>query len=206
MFVAADITSLICTEVQVQAYARSMAYRYGAIAVLCCAGAACGSSQAASDAGAGSCGVGVPAGQACNTIASVGATVGSTCQAGTIPTGTGGTIVDGTYTLTAQTYYNGSTSCTSEGVNATLEIAGGCIQEVSTAPLPVTVSTSYTVSGATITRTVNCIDLVGVDAGNFTLDTPMHTFTATPTTFTIFIKNSGTSSPNPDRVEVYTKS
>jgi hypothetical protein len=38
-----------------------------------------------------------------------------------------------------------------------------------------------------------------------TFDTKTDTFTATPATFTIFIKNSGTSSPNPDRVETYQK-
>ncbi len=194
---------------------RAGCLRVAAIAFLC-AGAACGSSQAVSDAGdaavdagdgpggAGSCSANVPHGQACNTLTNVGAAVTPTCVSGTIPIGTGGTIVDGTYTLTAQTYY-GSTTCSSTPVNATLEIAGGCVQEVSSMPLPVTVSTTHTVAGATITRTVTCIDLVGVDAGSLSLDFATDTFTATPTTFTIFIKNSGTSSANPDRVETYQK-
>jgi hypothetical protein len=189
--------------------------RVAAIAYLC-AGAACGSSQAASDAGdagldagdgpggAGSCSANVPPGQACNTLASVGAAVTPTCMSGSIPAGTGGTIVDGTYTLISQTYY-GSTTCSSTPINATLEIAGACIQEVTNTPILATASTLHTVAGATITRTVTCIDLVGVDAGTFTVDFATNTFTATPTTFTIFIKNSGTSSPNPDRVETYQK-
>ena len=181
--------------------------RVAAITFLC-AGAGCGSSQASSDAGdgpqgAGSCSANVPSGQACNTLTNVGAAVTPTCGTGTLPTGTGGTIVDGTYTLTSQTYY-GTTGCPSTPVNATLEIAGGCVQEVSSTPLPVTVSTTHTVAGTTITRTVTCIDL-GVDAGHLSLDTSTDTFTATPTTFTVFIKNSGTSSPNPDRVETYQK-
>ncbi len=125
-------------------------------------------------------------------------------MSGAIPTGTGGTIVDGTYTLTSQTYYGSTTCNSSEQVNATLEIAGGCVQEVTSLPIPVTVSTTHTVAGATITRTLTCADF-GVDAGAFSLDTMTNTFTATPTTFTIFIKNSGTSSPNPDRVETYQK-
>ena len=187
---------------------RASYLRVAAVASLC-AGAACGSSQAVSDAGdgpagAGSCGANVPPGQACNTLTSVGAPVTPTCVSGTIPTGRGGTIVDGTYTLTSQTYY-GSTTCSSTPVNATLEIAGGCVQEVSSTPLSVTVSTTHTVAGATITRTVTCIDLVGVDAGPLSLDFATDTFTATATTFTIFIKNSGTSSPNSDRVETYQK-
>ena len=181
--------------------------RVAAIAFLF-AGSACGSSQGTSDAGdgpagPGSCSANVPAGQACNTLTNVGVSVTPTCVSGPIPTGTGGTIVDGTYTLTSQTYY-GTTACPSEPVNATLEITSGCVQEVSSSPIPVTASTAHTVSGATITSTVTCVDL-GVDAGPLTFDTKTDTFTATPTTFTLFIKNSGTSSPNPDRVETYQK-
>src|SRR5689334_1244304 len=91
------------------------ALRVAALAWVC-AGAACGgSSQAKSDAGdgatgGGSCGANVPAGQGCNTLSNVGAAVTPTCDPGTIPAGTGGTIVEGTYTLTSQTYY-GSTAC-----------------------------------------------------------------------------------------------
>ena len=175
-----------------------------AIAYLC-SGAACGSSQAASDAGdgAGSCSADVPPGQACNTLTSLGAPVTPTCMSGTIPTGTGGTIVDGTYTLISQTYY-GSTTCPSTPINGTLEIEGACVQEVTSTPIVVTASTLHMVAGATITRTVTCLDL-GIDAGPLTVDFATDTFTATPTTFTIFIKNSGTSSPNPNRVETYQK-
>jgi hypothetical protein len=123
---------------------------------------------------------------------------------GTIPAGTGGTIVDGTYTLTSQTYY-GTTACPSEPVDATLEIAGGCVQEVSASPLAATASSTQTVAGVNITTIVTCLDVVGVDAGSFSYDTKTSTFTATPTTFTLFIKNSGTTSPNPDRAETYQK-
>jgi hypothetical protein len=188
-------------------YRTSYRASYLGVAVLAylCAGAACGSSQSASDAatGGGSCSANVPPGQACNTLTNVGAAVTPTCVTDAIPTGTGGTIVDGTYTLTSQTYY-GSTACPSAQVNATLEIAGGCVQEVSGSPILATTSTSYTVEGATVTRTVTCLDL-RFDAGPLSLDTPTHTFTATATTYTIFIKNSGTTSQNPDRVETYQK-
>ncbi len=191
---------------------RARYLRVGVAAIVyLCAGAACGSSQVVSDAGdgptsdagAGSCSANVPSGQACNTLTSVGAAITPTCVSGAIPTGTGGTIVDGTYTLTSQTYY-GTTACSSTPVNATLEIAGGCVQEVTSLPIPVTVSTVHTVAGATITRTLTCLD-TGVDAGPLSLDSPTATFTATPTAFTIFIKNSGTSSANSDRVETYQK-
>jgi hypothetical protein len=153
--------------------------------------------------GGGSCSANVPKGQACNAITNVGTPVTPTCNPAAVPAGTGGTIVDGTYTLTSQTYY-GSATCETNPLTATLEIAGGCIQEVSTFDRPVTVSTAATVSGANITLTVNCVDL-GTDAGQPSFDVMTNTFTATPTTFTLFIKNSGTTSPNPDRVETYQK-
>jgi hypothetical protein len=167
------------------------------------AAAACGSSPASSDAGANTCSADVPKGQACNSLTNVGTPVTPSCAQGAIPSGTGGTIVDGTYTLATQTYYGGS--CSTEAVSATLLIAGGCVQVVTGGSITTTASTSYTVAGSNITRTTTCLDLPGVDASAFSPDTPALTFTATPTLFTIFIKNSGTSSPNPDRVEAYAK-
>jgi hypothetical protein len=184
-------------------YRDGASYLWVAVITSLCAGAGCGSSQATADGGGGSCSANVPKGQACNTLANVGAAITPACMAGTIPAGSGGAIVDGTYTLTAQTYY-GTTACPSTPVNATIEIAGGCVQEVAGATIQVTASIVTTVAGASITRTVTCLDL-GVDAGPLSVDTATATFTATPTTFTIFIKNSGTSSPNPDRVETYQK-
>jgi hypothetical protein len=175
--------------------------RIAAIAGLC-AGIGCGSSQGDGPTGAGACSANVHRGQPCNMVASVGTAVTPTCVAGMVPTGTGGTIVDGTYTLMSQTYYG--SVCATTPVNATLQIMGGCVQEVTSAAIPLTSSTSYTFAGASVTRTVTCLDL-GADAGPVAFDARTDTFTATPTTFTIFIKNSGTSSPNPDRAETYQK-
>jgi len=155
----------------------------GAMLVGLGAVAACGGSMSMSTDGgpAGMCSANVPPGEACNTLTNVG----------------------WTYTLTSQTYY-GLTGCPSEPVSSTIEIAGGCIQSVSGSPLPATASQTYTVAGAMITANPTCLH-VGVDAGGFTVDAPGKTFTATPTTFTVFTKNSGTSSPNPDRAEAYAK-
>ena len=178
-----------------------------AAAASLCAIAACGSSQTTSDGGGpggGTCGVGVAQGQACNTVTDIGTVVTPTCMSGTIPAGTGGTIVDGTYTLTSQTYY-GSTTCSYGSISGTVEITGGCVQQASGTPIPVAISTTYSTAGATITRTVTCIGTGGLDASALSLDTPTSTFTATSTTVAIFIKNSGTSSSNPDRVETYQK-
>jgi hypothetical protein len=147
----------------------------------------------------GTCSANVPAGQACNALSNVGSSVTPTCMTGTIPRGTGGTIVDGTYVLTAQTYYNSAT-CSTIPVGGTIELAGGCLQLVIGVPFSGTGSFTYTVQGADITMTETCVNPSGATA-----DTPTTTFTATPTTFTRFIMNSGTGNLNPDRTETYTK-
>jgi hypothetical protein len=153
--------------------------------------------------GGGSCSANVPAGQACNTLANVGSRVTPTCGTGTMPTGTGGTIVDGTYALTSQTYY-GLASCSTETVSGTIEIAGGCVQIVSGAPIPATGSFTIVAQGASLMMTETCLDL-GVEAGAVSPDAPAKTFTATPTTFTLFTMNAAAGNPNPDRVETYAK-
>jgi hypothetical protein len=149
--------------------------------------------------GGGVCSANVPAGQACNALTDVGSLVTPTCATGAMPRGTGGTIVDGTYVLTAQTYYN-EAACSPVAISGTIELAGGCLQLVAAAPLGTTGSFTFTVQGADMTMTETCVNPAGA-----TPDAPTTTFTATPTSFTRYTMNSGTSSPNPDRVEVFTK-
>jgi hypothetical protein len=124
-------------------------------------------------------------------------------MSGTLPTGQGGTIVDGTYVLTAQTYYNRST-CPTEALSETISFGGGCLDVASGAPFPATASGSFTVSGATLTLTQTCIHL-DVDGATLTKNSPTNTFTATPTTYTIFSHNSPDGGAPSDTVTVFTK-
>ena len=147
------------------------------------------------------CGVGVPPGQACNDLVDFGATVVPSCTVAPMPVGTGGTIVDGIYKLTAQTYYNTS-FCPTGAVSGSIAIQGGCLQSISGAPFVASASGTIAVQGNALTLTLTC-----VNAGMLTLmaDAPTKTFTATATTVTFFSLNSAVGNTNPDRVEVYTR-
>ena len=147
------------------------------------------------------CGAGTPAGQACTDAPDNAPAITPTCTTGAMPTGTGGTIVAGTYYLTAQTYYNVS-FCPSTALSGTLVIGGGCIHSSTDTPLVATTSSTLTIHG-----NVAEIDLQCVNAGRLPVspDAPNWTFTATPTTFTRFTMNAQAGNINPDRVEVFAK-
>src|SRR5450432_3920658 len=132
---------------------------------------------------AGMCGADVPPGQACNALVPKGAAVTPTCTTGMIPTGQGGTIVDGTYVLTAETYYNAPT-CPTIAPRETIVFAGGCLQLASgPSPLDITASGTFTVAGSRFNLTRTCIRL-NADGATFMESDLPQTFTATGTTFT----------------------
>ncbi len=167
--------------------------------------AACGGRASTSPDGAsgGMCGGDTPQGQACNALVNVGALITPTCTTGVMPTGVGGAIVDGTYVLTSQTYYN-VPACPTIALSGTALIAGRCRQGISGGPFNLASTATVMVEGNTITSTIKC-PIVDLDAGSITRDAPTKTFTATPTTFTIFTGNAAAGNPNPDRVEVFAK-
>ncbi len=182
----------------------------GLVAALC-ALPACGSSSLVSSSPdgavdsmtAGMCGADVPTGQACNTLTASGPSVAIACATGSMPTGKGGTIAEGRYNLTQTTYYNFS-NCQTLSLTETIDLSGGCLQLVSGMPFPVTLSGTFTVSGNTITTTETCMNIMPSTA-TVTPDAPTKTFTATPTTFTLYSQNSAAGNPNPDSVAVFTK-
>jgi hypothetical protein len=138
----------------------------------------------------------------CNTLTNVAAPVVPTCVSGTVPTGTGGAVADGTYVLSSQTYYN-VPACPSESIAGTFTFSGGCLQGVAgvdRGQQSYTLNATFAVQGSEMTVNVTCASLAGGNA-----DAPVSTFTATGSTLTRFIRNSATGDTNPDRVEVYTK-
>jgi hypothetical protein len=183
----------------------------GVIGAVLCVLAGCSSTGTSADAatgkdaptGGGMCGADNPAGQECTSLKATGAPVTATCMTGTLPSGQGGTIVDGTYVLTAQTYYNRNT-CPTIALSETIAFAGGCLELASGNPLPATASGPFTVSGANITLTESCIHL-GVDGETVRPDTSMKTFTATATTFTLFSRDAPDAGTSTNSVTVYTK-
>jgi hypothetical protein len=74
-------------------------------------------------------------GGACTSLANVGPVVTPTCATGTEPIGTGGTLADGTYVLTSQTYYQSGQggACPQFPLAVTIAISQGSAQEVITA-------------------------------------------------------------------------
>jgi hypothetical protein len=185
----------------------------GVTLAVVCALAACSDGGGAKNDGAvdgavdgasgGTCSAGTPPGQACNALVATGAAVTPTCISGTLPVGQGGTIADGTYVLTASTYYNAA-SCPTFGVTETVEFAGGCIQVAVGSPFPATTSGTFTVSGNTLLLTQTCFH-VAVDGATVTQNTSNNTFTATGTTFTTFSHSTVAGNANPDSVAVFTK-
>jgi hypothetical protein len=155
--------------------------------------------------GGGTCSADIPPGQACNTLANVATPITLTCTTGTVPAGVGGPPSDGTYVLTAQTYYN-VPICPPVQLSGTMEIAGDCLQLVFGSSLASgTTSVRLAAQGSGIPSTPTCSSYTPSGA-TVTEDAPgAKTYTATATTFTIFTRNSGTGNPNPDRVEVFTR-
>jgi len=151
----------------------------------------------------GMCGVGIPAGQACNMVKAMGATSIQSCVTGAIPAGTGGTILDGTYELTSQTYYN--SNCSQIAVAETVVFSGNCLELATSVPVQFTGSGTFTVAGANFMLTTNCVH-VDVD-GATTMSNPSRTqtFTATPTSFTLFTNNSASGGTGSDTVAVFTR-
>jgi hypothetical protein len=175
------------------------------VVVFAVAVSACGSSGSASPDGAsgGTCSAGTPAGQACNAVENVGPLVTPTCTTGTVATGAGGPMPDGTYVLTAQTYYNVAT-CPPVQISGTIEVTGNCIQLAFGGVLSGTTSVRFDPDGTGITSNPTCVNLPPGTASN--ADAPgAKTYTVTGTMLTMFTKNSGTGNTNPDRIEIFTR-
>jgi hypothetical protein len=150
---------------------------------------------------AGSCSANVPDGGACNTVVDVGGHVTPTCAAGVLPTGTGGTIAEGTYVLSAQTYYQ-SGPCQLDPLSVTFVASGDCIQlsatfYVGASSYPFRDSFIATVQANQVLRQLTC------GGGSIScMATETVTFTATPSTLTLFEPATVCS---PAVVEVYTR-
>jgi hypothetical protein len=151
-------------------------------------------------AAADTCSVDVSDGGACNDVRDVGLPVTPTCVTGDIPAGSGGNIVDGTYTLVAQTYYN-VPFCPPIQLSGTVIISGGCLHLVAHSVMvdpatEVRASTRVTIEGNRVMEDATC-----VPSGRIS-DAPRKTFTAVGSKLMLFTSNAGTDSSNPDRVEV----
>ncbi|MGZ3475801.1 MAG: hypothetical protein ACXWUG_17315 [Polyangiales bacterium] len=110
----------------------------------------------------------------CNALANSAPPITSTSSMATFPSGTGGTIADGTYFMTAETVYGSSAGTMHQ---ETLAIAAGSMQIVKigvTTPIDRT-TWSYTTAGTTLTMTRTCpsakTQMLGFTADATTLTT-----------------------------------
>jgi hypothetical protein len=112
---------------------------------------------------------------ACNTVQNVATTpVTGACPTGAQPTGAGGTVVDGTYVLTAQSRYVDA-GCGGT-FQSTMLVQGGCCERIDVSGTSTFESNStFQTNGNVLTRATTC-----------GLVEPAATYTATPTTITIF--------------------
>lgn len=133
------------------------------------------------DAGSVSCADQADAGTECNALANIGADLTATLASGSVPTGTGGTVVDGRYALTEFFYYAGSPLAGSGlSLGQTLLICGTEGQLVSNQSDKGLVRKSFSLSfnGTVPTATTTCT----TDAT--AADVTYSSYTATPTTIT----------------------
>jgi hypothetical protein len=163
---------------------------------------ACSSgSSPGTDAAVATCGAEIPAGQACSPLRA-GSAVTPSCGTGALPSGQGGTIVDGTYVLTALTYYSADT-CPTFPLAETIALSGGCMQLAVGPPLTSTASGTFTVSGNSIAITTACVH-IEMDGATVRQSAPVRTFTATGTTFTLFTHDTS-ANPVADDMAVFTR-
>jgi hypothetical protein len=164
-----------------------------------------GAAGGADAAGAGTCGMGVPAGQACTTLTASGPGVMPTCATGAVPAGQGGTIVDGTYVLTAVTHYYNTASCSTEAISETVRFTGTCIEVATSVPFTTSLAGTFTVSGNVFQGMRACTHVEADGATVTVMDNATRTYTATPTTFTLYEQTSDGGSVGQDQVAVFTK-
>jgi hypothetical protein len=133
---------------------------------------------------------------ACNTLANVAQQVPLQQVAQDPPQPQGGTVADGTYTLTDVSIYTGTAgpSGASGSSQTTIQIAGGTI-EVASAGNPPTQTVSLVTAGKTFTATDTCPD-TKVTQGSYT---------ATASTFVVFLDGGTDDAGARTLVETFTK-
>jgi hypothetical protein len=122
---------------------------------------------------------------ACNAVPQLGSQVFFSCSTGVVPTPQGGTVVDGTYVLTAVIFYGGCPPPTPASVAETLIFSGGTFEVVanpSDGEVQRTTGT-YTQSGSNFLENDLC-----PQPGSF-----VAIFDATPTTFRLFVVDTPTA-------------
>ncbi len=136
-----------------------------------------GSTGVAGSGGSAGSGGGIASGGGCGTLTNDAPGVAETAGSGTISTMTGGTLVDGTYFITARLDYSGGTCGCTNKTTAVISGGGTMLQAVSR-----TDTDPDVVLSGTITTTGNMMSWNFTCPATMTL-TLTRTYTATATTF-----------------------
>jgi hypothetical protein len=138
----------------------------------------------------------VDAGAICNTLANTAATVTTQQVASDPPAPEGGTVADGTYTLTQVDIYTGPNGPAGPSGTAqtTLKISGSTVQ-VASSGQPTTRTVDLATSGTSFTSTDTCPDTTVLRG----------TYTATATTFAIQIDGGTDDAGARTLLETFTK-
>ncbi len=126
----------------------------------------------------------------CNTVANIGSDVTLNDTTDAIPTGTGGTFVNGTYVLTEFKTYTGSPMAGSGIVmKQTLQLNDGVGQMIGVDSSSGTYKKSFTyqTNGTTPTITTTCT------TQNPNMDVPYSSYTATSSSFSLYSTTYGMS-------------
>lgn len=149
----------------------------------------------------GTCSPTPPDDGACNSLQPTGPQVPYQCLAATLPTPTGGTIVDGTYVLTASAFYG--TPCPAPEQDRDVWLVCGTVWQTAQehtmgtgAPMLYSFDANVTpAGGADLSLEFTC--------GAGMVETITFQYSATPTTLTLWV--SGTDSTDMGRVDTYTR-
>jgi hypothetical protein len=161
--------------------------RWAGLTILCCGLlAACGGtgSGGGNDGAAGGGGAAVT----CDSFPNPGTAVTPVSKAGPPPAMTGGTLVEGTYVLTAWEEYNNNSN--SRTHNETFVFANGVMKHVESKDGTESIlAGTYTTSGTTMTWNIKCPQAISISVK----------YTATPTSMAFIAPD------NADQLQTYTK-
>jgi hypothetical protein len=105
---------------------------------------------------------------ACNAVAQLGDVVHPTCTTDPTPTMTGGTIAEGTYVLTTETYF-GCSSPLPTSQSVTMVISGSAFESrLDCNGCPPTMSGTFTINGNELSMTTICPANVSSSVAAFT--------------------------------------
>jgi hypothetical protein len=133
-------------------------------------------------------------GDGCNSLALLGPTITSTCANGVAPQPTGGPIIDGTYVLTAMTFYGG---CQTVSFAETVVLSAETVQAVASLSAAglTRANERFTISGTNLLESHTCPNS----------DTATTPYSATPNTLLLFSSGGTGTATSPTSAALFAR-